>query len=326
MQIKIINGRDVEQILPMAKCIALMRDAMRLEADGKAVQPVRTRLEIPHSRNLLTMMPGVTANPDTLGIKVVTVFPGNFGTELGSHQGMVLLFDPASGAPIGIVDGRAVTAIRTAAATAVATDVLAASHARTLAVLGYGDQARSHLEALCHTRSYDQILLWGRDANKAAAFAEEMTGVLSLSIELVTDVRAACEADIVTAVTAAANPVIEGRWLREGMHINLVGSSIPATAEIDDEGVRLARLFGDSIQGVTELGGEYRRALASSTIQRDHLLGTIGEVMAGKVSGRERDTDITIFKSLGMASEDLVSCHFLIDEAGRRNLGQTIEW
>ena len=326
MGIRILNGRVVEQLLPMPRCIELMRVAMRLEADGQAVQPVRTRMETPGSRNLLTMMPGLTRVPATLGIKVVTVFPDNFGSAFGSHQGMVLMFNPQNGAPVGVVDGRAVTAIRTAAATAVATDVLARPEARTLAVLGYGEQARTHLAAVSRVRSFERVLLWGRDPIKAAAFAAEIAAALPLAVEAVADAESACSADVITAVTAASEPVIRGGWLRPGTHVNLVGSSIPSTAEIDDDGVRRARFFGDSVQGVLALGGEFGRALASGAIDEAHLLGTVGDILAGKVAGRRDADEVTIFKSLGMVAEDLVTCDELLREAARLEEGDVVDW
>jgi ornithine cyclodeaminase/alanine dehydrogenase-like protein (mu-crystallin family) len=172
MKIRLLNAQDVRQLLPMNRCIDLMRKAMLLVAQERTVQPIRSSLWHPNGKGLLSMMPGYTADPEWLGIKIVTVFPGNFGTERGSHQGMVLLFDPEHGSPVAIVDGREITALRTAAATAVATDVLARSNASTLAILGYGEQAHTHLKSLLLARPFERSLVWGGDFAKAEQFCQ----------------------------------------------------------------------------------------------------------------------------------------------------------
>ncbi len=323
-----LNARDVEALLSIGRCIALMRTAMTLEAENMAIQPVRTRMEMPGSAsaNLLTMMPGLIDRPLSLGIKVVSVFPGNYGTAHGSHQGAILMFDAVTGAPVGLVDARAVTALRTAAATAVATDVLARPDAASLSVLGYGDQAKSHVEALVHVRDFASIQVWGRDPARLSRFTDDLSRELERCVEPAASAREACEADVVTATTAAVDPVIEGEHLQAGQHLNLVGSSIPSTAEVDGIGVARARFFGDSADGVRELGGEYRRACRDGLIDESHLLGTVGEVMLGRIRGRTSAGDVTMFKSVGMAAEDLVASTFLLDAARRQGVGRTIDW
>jgi ornithine cyclodeaminase len=270
-------------------------------------------------------MPGYIARPDRLGVKVVSVFPGNFGTAFGSHQGMVILFEPVHGAPIGILDGREITAIRTAAATAVATDCLARRDARTLGVFGYGEQAQAHLEALLPMRAFDDVLISGRSPERATAFAREQAEKLGV------DVRAAPApetggCDVVVTATAASEPFFDHCWLNPGQHLNVVGSSIPTTSEIDEETFAAARVFVDFKDSALALAGDFARAKAKGLVSDDHLLGSIGEVLTGALPGRQTAEEITLFKSLGMAAEDLVAADYIVSEALRLGVGQTVEW
>jgi ornithine cyclodeaminase/alanine dehydrogenase-like protein (mu-crystallin family) len=327
MTLRLLNAQDVYALLPIWRCIDLMRNAMLLVARKQTLQPIRSTLWHPNRQGLLSMMPGYTADPKWLGIKVVSVFPGNSGTERGSHQGVVLLFDPEHGAPVAIADGRAITAIRTAAATAVATDVLARSDVLTLAILGCGEQARSHLQALLVVRSFVRILVWGRNLGKAEQFCEWAATQTGSTVKAVTSARLAIdEADVICTTTAATDPIIEGTWLRSGQHLNVVGSSIPTTAEIDVEAVRRCRVFVDFKDSALELAGEFRRARTAGVVGDEHLLGSIGDVLAGHVPGRTSERDITLFKSLGMVCEDLVATDFVLRESERLGIGTLVEW
>jgi len=327
MTLRILNARDLRALLPMHRCIALMRTAMRLVSEERTRQPIRTALWHPSGRGLLGMMPGYTAEPHWLGIKVVSVFPQNCGTERGSHQGMVLLFDPDNGSPVAIVDGREITAIRTAAATAVATDLLARSSASTLGILGYGEQASRHVESLILVRRFGRILVWGRDSRKAEKFCEWAASLTKCRLEPIGSAQAVVEqADVICTATSAAAPILEGDWLRPGQHLNAIGSSIPTTAEIDVETVRRCRLFVDFKDSALELAGEFRRARDAGVVDDNHILGSIGDLLLGRVSGRISDEDLTLFKSLGMISEDLVATDFVLREAERRGAGTLIEW
>jgi ornithine cyclodeaminase len=311
----------------MDRCIDLMRKAMLLVAKEQTLQPIRSSLQHPNGKGLLSVMPGYTANPHWLGIKVVSVFPGNFGTEWGSHQGIVLLFEPEHGSPVAIADGREITAIRTAAATAVATDVLARSNASSLAILGYGEQARMHLDALLVVRPFERIVVWGRDFAKADHFCECAATQVRCSVEPARSARAAIdEADVICTTTAAAEAILEGKWLHSGQHLNVVGSSIPTTAEIDIEAVTRSRLFVDFKDSALELAGDFRRARDAGAVGEDHILGSIGDVLAGQAVGRTSDHDITLFKSLGMICEDLVATDFVLRESKRLCVGTLVEW
>jgi ornithine cyclodeaminase len=322
-----LNAAAVRSLLPIDRCIDLMRTAMSLVATGEAIQPIRQSLFHPDRRGLLSMMPGYTGNPEWIGIKVMSVFPGNFGTAFGSHQGFVHLFETKNGAPRAIMDGREITAIRTAAATAVATDALARRDTSTLAIFGYGEQAHTHLEAVTRVRPFRRALIWGRDPAKAKQFAADQATHHDLEIVAVaTPEEAAVGADVLCTTTAAKEPFFEARWLRPGQHLNVVGSSIPTTSEIDVETVVRSRLFVDFRDSALALAGDLRRAKEAGAVGDDHIVGSIGDVLTGRVPGRTSDQDITLFKSLGMVAEDLVAADFIFRESERLGVGQVIDW
>jgi ornithine cyclodeaminase len=271
-------------------------------------------------------MPGHIGEPEWLGIKVITVFPGNFGTEFGSHQGMVLLFDTRNGTPKAILDAREITAIRTAAATAVATDVLAPKNVRTLALFGYGEQARTHASALMQVRRFGEIIVWGRDIERARSLVAELQGKLNCSMRAVAQAEEAAGADVVCTLTAAAEPFYRAAWLRPGQHLNLVGSGVPGTSEVEPEVVQRSRYFTDYKESALVLAGEFIRAKQAGLVGDDHILGSIGDVLEGKIAGRRAESDITLFKSLGMVAEDLISADFVLTQAQQRGLGSVVDW
>ena len=257
MKVRVLNAQAVRELLPYASCVDLMRKAMRLVAQGRARQPIRQMVAQTDGRGVLGWMPGYTDDPPWLGVKIVTVFPGNFGTAHGSHQGMVLLFETKNGAPKAIVEAREITAIRTAAATAVGTDVLARKTVKTLGLFGYGDQAHAHARAVPLVRKFDEILIWGRDFNRAHSFANELQGEVPCAIRAVKQAQEAAEADVVCTLTASTVPVFQTQWLKPGHHLNLVGSSVPTACEVEPELVRRARYFTDYPDSARVLAAEF---------------------------------------------------------------------
>jgi ornithine cyclodeaminase len=327
MKIRLLNAAAVRSLLPMERCVDLMRNAMSLVATNQAIQPIRQAVFHPDRRGLMSMMPGFTADPEWLGIKVISVFPGNFGTGIGSHQGVVLLFETRTGSPVALLDGREITAIRTAAATAVATDVLARKDVRTLAIFGYGEQAHTHLQSIPVVRRFERAVVWGRDYEKAKAFVAEVGKHAPFKVEAVrTAEEAAAQGDVLCTTTAAAEPFFKGEWLRPGHHLNAVGSSVPTTSEIDVDTVARCRLFVDFKDSALALAGDFRRAREAGEVGDDHIVGQIGDVLTGKVTGRRDDRDITLFKSLGMVAEDLVSADYIFREAERTGVGPVVDW
>lgn len=304
----IVIGREaVARHLPYDTCIALMRAAMTALSRGETRQLPRGIVDLAGGRMFGTM-PGALAADGVFGAKLISVFPDNFAAGRPSHQGVVALFDPDSGAPLAVLDANELTAIRTAAASAAATDVLARRDARTLAILGYGEQAWRHIEAIRAVRPIVSVTVWGRDEHKARAFTERAGEKLGVATVSAPDVAAAvAEADIVCAVTAASEPILFGRDVRPGTHVNLVGSGRDGPTEADVALVAAARFFADHRDSVERQGAELRRAIAAGAVTGDHLLGEIGEVMDGRLDGRVTEDDVTIYKSLGHVVQDLAS-------------------
>jgi len=293
-----IPAEEVERHLTYEACIPLMREAMIALSQGRTRQLLRQILDFPEGRAFGAML-GAMLEDGVFGAKLVSVYPGSDP----SHQGVVALFDAATGAPSAMLDAGTITAIRTAAASAAATDALARPDARRLAILGTGEQARRHLEAIRHVREIDRVTVWGRDFAKARAFG----GIACESVE-----EAVAGADIICTVTAASEPVLRSEWVADGAHINAVGSSRAGPREIDDALVARARLFADHEEGVRAQGAEFLHALAAGAIRAEHLLGEIGAVFAGSLAGRTGDADVTIYKSLGSIVQDLAAARHLV--------------
>ncbi len=305
MSLRIIDRETVRDLLPMGECIELMVEAMKALSGGQTRQLLRQIIPMEAGR-AFGVMPGTA--PMTFGAKVLSVYPGNFDLGLQSHQGFVALFEPETGETVAMLHAGEITAIRTAAATAAATRVLARPDAHRLAILGYGEQAHTHALAMAEVRSLSAITLWGRSAEKAGRLAATLESELSLPVTVAATVReAVSDADLICAVTAAPEPILEGAWVAPGTHVNLVGSSVAATREIDDELVVRGRIFADHRAGVLAQGGEVIHAMAAGLIDEDHVLGEIGEVMNGTKAGRISESDITLYKSLGAIVQDLFS-------------------
>jgi len=297
-----VSAEEVERLLPYDACIPLMREAMIALSQGRTRQLLRQILDLPEGRAFGAML-GAMLEDGVFGAKLVSVYPDNFAHGGPSHQGVVALFDAATGAPSAMLDAGAITAIRTAAASAAATDALARKDARRLAILGYGEQARRHLAAIREVRPIERVTVWGRDFAKAQAFG----GIAFESVE-----EAVADADIICTVSAAVEPILRSEWVADGTHINAVGSSRAGPRELDDALVARGRFFADHEEGVRAQGAEYLHALAAGAIGADHLLGEIGEVMAGTLPGRTGDRDVTIYKSLGSIVQDLAAARHIL--------------
>jgi len=311
MSLLVISREEVAEHLTYEACIPLMREAMIALSEGRTRQLLRQIIDLESGR-AFGVMPGAMA--EGIGAKLISVFPGTAGVP--SHQGVVALFDPETGAPTAIVDASEVTGIRTAAASAAATDALARKNARTLAIIGTGEQALRHAEAIPHVRSIERILVWGRARDTAEALADRIGGEAAASAE-----EAVRGADIICTVTGSPEPVLLGEWVKDGAHVNAVGSSRLGPSEIDTPLVARARFFADHKEGVLRQGEEWRRALEARAIGEDHLLGEIGEVMAGTLAGRTSEADVTLYKSLGSIVQDLAACAWLVEQARAAGFG-----
>lgn len=305
MELSIVTRDVLRRRLTMDRCIPAVRQAMIDLSAGRTRQTLRQIVPIA-DRGLFGVMQGALAPGAPFGAKVLSVFPQNVQSGGQSHQGVVILFDPMTGAPTHLVHAGELTAIRTAAASAVATEALARGDASRLAVLGTGEQARMHAAAICEVRAISRIAIWGRSPAKAQALAERLERSLSRPVRAFETVRdAVAEADIVCTTTAAADPILFSSDLGDGAHVNLVGSSRLGPREVDDALVARARFFADHRESVVSQGAEFVSAMRAGLVDESHILGEIGEVLAGAVAGRRADDDVTLYKSLGNIVQDL---------------------
>lgn len=323
---QLLREADVRQLLSMEDTISLMEDALRAFSTGGVVQPVRTMVPAQSHAGFLALMPAYLTAQEALGAKAVTFFPKNAGRGLPTHMAVVLLWDHATGELLAMLDGRLITEVRTAATSAAATKVLALPEAVTLGILGAGVQARSHLEALSLVRPLARVRVWSRTAERARAFAEEMSRHQRIPVQAVaTPEEAAGGAQIIVTVTSSQTPVLQGEWVKPGTHINAVGAPRPDWRELDSALVARASLFVDSRAGALVESGDVLLAMREGAVTEAHIRGEIGEVLAGRVAGRRTPEEITLFKSLGMAVEDVATARWVYERAKARGIGQRIE-
>jgi len=308
---RFIDREEVARRLTYDVCIPIVRDAMIAQSRGETIQHLRSILPLSAGR-LFGIMPGALGPHAAFGAKLISVSHENFAKRIPSHQGLVILFDPRTDAPVCAVDAGEITAIRTAAASAVATDALARQDARRLTLLGYGEQAATHARAIAHVRPLESIVVWGRDPNRAAAFAARTQAELGIPVSAASTVEAAVAlAGIVCTLTSASQPILKGAWIRPGTHINVVGSSHAVPIEVDDHLVVRSRFIADSRLSVLAAGAEFLHAKAAGLIDDSHIVAEIGQILSGEVAGRRTPEEITVYKSLGHIVQDLATAWYL---------------
>ena len=311
MPIAFYDADQVEELLDYPGCIGAMRKAMIALSSDERPQPLRTIWPVGDGE-MWGIMPGELAALSTFGAKLVSVFRDPDRPGRTRHQGVVVAFDGATGAIRCIADAEPITKIRTACATAVATDALARADAQVLAIFGGGVQAEAHLRALPLVRKFREILLWGRSAEKACALAGQMSAVVGQAITPVADgEEAAARADVICTVSSSPEPILFGAWVKPGTHVNLVGSSMLGPVEVDTALVAKARYVADNRPGALAQGAELAAAREAGAVDDDYEVLEIGEVLAGRVAGREKDEQITIYKSLGHVAQDLAAADYL---------------
>lgn len=322
---KIITETMVETHLTMRECISAMRGAMQSVSRGETTLPIRQYMPIPNTQGKMALMPGTITAPDVYGIKLVCKYVRDADSPYGTHVGMVLVFDSETGLPLAMVEGSSLTAIRTAAASALATDVLANPECETLAILGCGEQARRHVHAMLAVRSPRNILVWGRNSSRAKTFANEVgaeTGVSISQVESAED--AVTRADLICTTTSSKSPILHGAWVKPGTHVNLVGAAIASSREVDDELVVRSRFFTDYRPAAMAAAGELLNAIESGLVTKAHIIGEIGEVIDQSVEGRISAQDVTVYKSLGVAAQDLAAAYWLYEKSLRLGFGTDI--
>jgi len=311
---RFIDRDEVAARLTYEKCIPIVRQAMIAFSRGETKQLLRSIIPLADGR-MFGVMPGAMGERAVFGAKVLSVFPDNFAKGIQSHQGVVIIFDPESGAPVCVAHAGEITAIRTAAASAVATDALAQKDARRMALLGYGEQAETHAKAIQKVRELESIAVWGRSPERARALAERMSQQLGIPVTASESVeQAVADADIICTLTSAYDPILKGEWVRPGTHLNVVGSGYAGPAEIDNDLVVRSRFIADSREGVLQQGGEFLRAKAAGLVGDGHIVGEIGQVLAGVIEGRRFAEEITVYKSLGHVVQDLSSAWALFHD------------
>jgi ornithine cyclodeaminase len=316
----LVTAAEIETLFPMDRAIAAARSAMRQVSSGDTLLPLRQFLAIPDAPGKMAVMPGYIAHPPRFGLKTVS----KFTNAAHSHVGTVQLYDATNGQLLAIIEGGTLTAIRTAAASALATDLLARPDSHHLAILGTGQQARRHIEAMAAVRPISQIRIWGRNARNAEALAATLRNADMPAIVAATVAEAVADADIVCTTTPAATPILHGQHVRPGTHVNLVGSAIPTTAEADTALVAMSQFYGDYRAATLAQAGEFRNAIAAGLITADHLIGEIGELILGRIPGRQDDTAITLYKSLGVTAQDLTAADAILEAARAHGMGQEI--
>jgi ornithine cyclodeaminase len=326
MQILVVNQAEVAQLLPMRECIEVMSGALETLSRGGALLPLRTIVRLPDGKNAFAVMPALMEAPSVMGLKAVSIYPGNHGSERDSHQGAVLLFDTGHGGVLALLDASSITAIRTAAVSAVATRALSRPDSSELAIIGSAVQARTHFNAIPLVRPITRVRIWSRSRASADAFAAWARARSDLVIDVFDTAKdAVAGADIICTATASNTPVLQGAWITPGAHINAVGASAARARELDSNAVVLARLFVDRRESALNESGDFLVPKSEGLVTDDHILAEIGEVLLGRHRGRTSASDITLFKSLGLAIEDLAAAQHIYVSALRNNYGCKVE-
>lgn len=323
MEILVLNHAEVEALLPMSDCIRVIGEALAALARGEVHQPLRTVVRPPESAGLMALMPAYIAGEGAVcGLKTVCVFPGNPAKGKDAHQGSVMLFSAETGEPLALMNASAITSIRTAAVSGVATQLLAREEASDLALIGAGVQARAHLAAMAQVRPLKRVRVASRRPENAARFAAEMGPHYPFPIEPVDSVESAVrDADLIVTVTTASEPILQRGWLASGVHLNVVGSSIPTAREVDTTTMAAASLFVDRRESTLSEAGDYLFAAREGAIGPEHIRAEIGEVLIGAQSGRTSAEEITLFKSLGLAVEDVAAAAYVYQQAQTGQVG-----
>jgi len=319
VKILVLAGHHVRELLPYAECADVMRHALAELARGQIQQPLRTVVRPRDAAGFMGLMPAYSPGAG-YGLKAICITPGNPAIGKDAHQGGVLLFDVRTGEPLALVNASAVTEIRTAAVSAVATGLLAGPGAAELAIIGTGVQGRAHAHAIAATRPLAGIRLAGRDLARTREVAAELAGQLGVPVSAHDEVPAAVAgAGIVVTATTSPQPVLRREWLSPGAHVNAVGACVPSARELDSATMAEAAIFADSRESVSHEAGDYLLAERDGVV--NPVRAELGELLTGTAPGRAGDGELTVFESLGLAAEDLAAASYLYEKATRLGAG-----
>jgi ornithine cyclodeaminase/alanine dehydrogenase-like protein (mu-crystallin family) len=319
----VLGDSEVRRLLPMADCVDLMADTLEALARGELYQPLRVVFRPPEEGSLMGLMPAHRGGERAAwALKAICIFPENPKRGLDAHQGGVALFGGETGELLALLNASAVTEIRTAAVSAVATRALAREGSRVCAILGSGVQGRSHVEAMGNAgRDFEEIRIWSRTAENAEALADQKGATAVGSVEEALD-----GADVVCTTTTAREPIVRREWLARGAHVNAVGSSIPTTRELDTQTIADSALYVDRRESTENEAGDFLFPLREGAIGPDHIRAELGDVLLGSAPGRSSDDELTVFKSLGIGVEDLASAELVYRRAREQGLGVEVEF
>ncbi|MFK8054346.1 MAG: ornithine cyclodeaminase family protein [Woeseiaceae bacterium] len=324
---RILNSAQLSAALSHAECIDALEPTMRAVSAEGAIMPLRQYLNIPGTAGKFTMMPGYVDSPRTFGFKVVSKYPREAGSPHGSHVGAVMIFDAEEGTPIAMVDGAMLTAIRTSAASALATRVLAREDSHRLAVLGSGQQAEHHIRAISCVRPIDDIQIWSRNPDNARNLLAAMNLPPSITTHVAeSPADAVANADIVCTTTSARTPYLSASDFQPGTHINLVGAAIVEASEVSPDVVARSRFVTDYRPSAMAQAGELAAAIAQGMVDASPSIAEIGEILADKADGRQDVTEVTTYKSLGVAAQDLAAAWAAARNAEAKSLGVQVDW
>ena len=322
MSVLVLSEHDVRRLLDMESCVEAMEEVLASLARGELFQPLRSVARPPDAAGLLGLMPAYRGGESpAYALKEIVVTPDNPTRGLDAHQGAVLLHDGGTGQLVAVLNASPVTEIRTAAVSAVATRALARPDAQRVAILGAGVQARAHAHAMRAVLNDPEIRIWARNLDAAEQLAIEVEATVSPSPD-----AALFGADVVCTTTSAREPIVEHRWLATGAHVNAVGSSIPKARELETETMAASSLFVDRRESTLNESGDYLLAQAEGAIGPDHIKAELGEVLVGTHPGREHDDELTLFKSLGIAVEDLAAAELVVRRAREQGVGSEVEF
>jgi len=326
----ILSESDLRAVLTMRDVIAAVEDGFRALACGNAYVPERLHMNLPARKGVLLEMPAyigssADAAQSALGTKTVSVFEGNVERGLGVVQGVYLLLDVETGVPLSLLEGRFITAIRTAATSAVATKFMASPGKKRLAVFGAGVQARYHIEAMLEVAEIERVLIASRSSETAKALADHVRNTHDLPCEVVSAEQAAASANLICTCTSSREPLFNGSLIGDGTHINAVGAFTPQTRELDTDTVRRARVIIDDVSAAGREAGEILIPISEGAIDPSHVKGTLADVLSGTIAGRESAFEITVFKSCGLAIEDLVTARLAYSRAIAEELGTQVQ-
>ena len=322
---KIITESQVEKYLTIPECINAMKHVMISVSKGETHLPIRQFMPINNTQGKMAIMPGTIPDPFCFGIKLVCKYIREKEIPYGSHVGMVVLFDSEKGIPLAMIEGASLTSIRTASVSALATDLMSKRKIKSMTIMGCGEQAKRHIYAMLTVRKTNNIYIWGRNFTKAKIFAKKMESKVNINITAIENAEEAVKkSDLICTTTSSSEPILEGKWLQPGTHVNLIGAAIPTSAEVDELVVKNSRFVIDYRPAAMAAAGEFLRAIKKNIITKDHIAAEIGEIANGSVAGRLDDEEITVYKSLGVTAQDLGAAYLLYIKSMEENFGVSV--